>query len=71
MRELTGSRGWVYACQNELEQEIEKLRDQLEGGAEADYKYLCGEIHGIRVAIRAMLDARSRFNRDRDADVEE
>lgn len=71
MRRLLGSRGWEYAYEKALEEQLERLRDQIESGTEANYQYLCGQIHGIRVAIKELSDARTRFNSDGDSDVEE
>lgn len=71
MRQLSGQRGWEYAYEKALEEKLESLRDQLEGGDPATYLQLCGEIHGIRVAIKELSEVRSRFNLDDDADVRE
>jgi hypothetical protein len=71
MRQLTGARGWEYAYEKALDDKLERLRDQLESGDLGNYQYLCGQIHGIRVAIKEMSETRSRFNLDEDSDVRE
>ena len=71
MKELTGSRGWEYAFQKLLESEIEILRDSLENGENrelAQFQFLCGQIRGIRVAIKDLSEVRERFNVDEDKD---
>ncbi|HXA25607.1 MAG TPA: hypothetical protein VNW90_25290 [Acetobacteraceae bacterium] len=71
MRQLVGSRGWEYAYEKALVEQLERLRDQLESGTKANYQYLCGQIHGIRVAIKELSEIRHRFNLDEDSDVRE
>ena len=69
--QLTSARGWEYAYEKTLEERLERLRNQLEAAVQGNYQYLCGEIHGIRVAIKELSEVRSRFNRDDDADLRE
>jgi hypothetical protein len=77
MKNLSGSRGWEYAYRKDLEQLIADLRDGLEGGDERKscdvetYHYICGKIHGIRVAISKLTEMQARFNLDRDEDLVE
>ena len=71
MRQLTGTRGWEYAYEKALEDQLARLHEQLESGQTEQYQFLCGQIRGIRVAIKEMSEARSRFNRDDDADLRE
>jgi hypothetical protein len=71
VKQLTGSRGWEYAYEKALEEKLERLRDQLESGDLPGYQYLCGQIHGIRVAIKEMSEVRTRYSRDDDADLRE
>jgi hypothetical protein len=71
MRQLTSARGWEYAYEKVLEDKLASLHIQLEARVDADYQYLCGQIHGIRVAITELSEIRSRFNQDNDADLRE
>lgn len=71
MRELTAGRGWEYAYKKALEEQLERYRDQLETGGEASTEYLRGSIHGIRVAIKELSEARVKHRQDGDADFEE
>ena len=72
MKDLTSSRGWEYAFQKLLESEIEIMRDTLENGENRElsqFVYLCGQIRGIRVAIKDLSEVRERFNVDDDKDL--
>lgn len=74
MKELSGQRAWEYTFQKKLEDEIENLRDALEGGdnrdgvTTANIHYLSGKIKGLKWALDEMEDARKRFKLDDDAD---
>jgi hypothetical protein len=72
MKELASSRAWEYAFLKLLESEIENLRDSLENGENrelGEFQFLCGQIRGIRVAIKELTEVRERFNVDDDVDL--
>lgn len=74
MRNLRAGRGWEYAYKKELDQEIERLRDELERCQDRPpemWHYLSGQICGIRVAISRLTEIRERFNVERDEDFAE
>lgn len=72
MRQLTGSRGWEYAYEKELDDKLANLRRDLEERAEgrnlAQFQYLCGKIRGIREAIELLAETRQKYRLDDDAD---
>jgi hypothetical protein len=71
MKQLTGDRGWEYAYKKELERQLEVFRNQLEGTEDNSIHYIRGVIHGIRVCIKELSEARSKHRQDGDADFEE
>lgn len=71
MNNLTAGRGWEYAYKKALEEQLEVYRDQLEASEATAHDYLRGVIHGIRVAIKELSDARVKHRKDGDADFEE
>jgi hypothetical protein len=59
--------GFDYALQLELEEELRGLKESLCASAASDfaeYKFLCGQILGIRNAIEAIIKLRERIQRE-------
>lgn len=73
MKQLTSSRGWEYAYEKELEEQLARLRRDLEERAEgrdlAQFQYLCGKIRGIRMAIDQLTEIREKYRLDDDVDL--
>lgn len=69
--ELSSARGWEYAYEKGLKEELERLRDALENSEPSTCEFLRGQIRGIRVAISDLSEVRQRFNVDQDQDREE
>lgn len=71
MTGLTAGRGWEYAYKKALEEELARDLLQLEMGGDVSTEFLRGSIHGIRVAIRELSEARTKHRQDGDADFGE
>lgn len=68
MRPLTDALGLEYAYKKRLENRLDDLHRLLETGATGQYTFLCGEIHGIREAIKDIAELREQYKLDDDAD---
>lgn len=70
MKQLMGGRGWEYAYEKALEDQLAMAQHELERGGDAPHQYLRGVVYGIRVAIGELAEARSKHRQDGDADFE-
>jgi hypothetical protein len=74
MKQLTGSRGWEYAYKKGLEERVAGLhleQEKCEGRTLEQFAYLCGQIRGIRDAIRDLAEVRERFHTENDGDQDD
>lgn len=70
MKQLIAGRGWEYAYEKALMDQLAVFQEELERGGDTPHQYLRGVIYGIRVAIGEMSDARLKHRQDGDADFE-
>ena len=70
MKQLAAGRGWEYAYEKSLKEQLAVFQNELERGGDAPHQYLRGVIYGIRVAIGELSDARLANRQDGDADFE-